>query len=130
MSFQLVVKLVATIRSQGKLTNGETMANFHLPWSLRSAVMHNVGVAVELPLRSANVTGQVDELAYPLIDTVTRVLPDDTVSLGLDDRFNLVADIPESQLSVTSLPVISMRTCKARPVCRSRSPHQGPVLWS
>jgi hypothetical protein len=38
---------------------------------------------------------QAIELAYPLIDTVTRVLPDDTVSLGLYDRFNLVTDIPK-----------------------------------
>lgn len=45
------------------------------------------------------------EIAYPLIDSMSRVLPDDTVSLGLDDRFNLVTDIPEPTISQRAINI-------------------------
>lgn len=39
--------------------------------------------------------------AYELVDTVSGILSDDTVALGLDDRFDLVSNLPVQHAGLT-----------------------------
>lgn len=70
-------------------------------------------------------------MTYPLIDTVPGVLTDNTVSLRLDNRLDLVSDIPEATYELLPTDTRSAtHTYTARPACTSRWPHPTTVSSS
>lgn len=69
------------------------MTNFHPTWSFRSTIMDDIRKTMKLLLRQLRLKALVSFCAHTLVDTMSRITPDDPVTFRFDDFFNLVADL-------------------------------------
>jgi hypothetical protein len=69
----------------------EDLSSLHTSRSLGSTIMDNVRLTMELSISPPSITWRY--LTYQLVNTMTRITPDNPISFRLNNLLNLISDI-------------------------------------